>query len=175
MKPILWTLAAALAIGIVVQLNTAKTFAPIGPAERYVLFNPPNGVYAATNDADAVSAMKALDDYMAAFNARDEKAWAATLNYPHVRIAGGEVKVWQTPEDYCADFDFDAFAKKFDWDHSKWDKREIVQSGPGKIHVCVTFSRYNAKGEKLETYDSLYIVTEQNGHWGTLARSSYAP
>ena len=50
-----------------------------------------------------------------------------------------------------------------------------MQAGPGKIHVCVTFSRFNAKGDKLETYDSLYIVTKQNGHWGTLARSSYAP
>src|SRR5262245_69333 len=89
----------------------------------------------------AAAAMKALDEYMTAFNSRDEKAWAATLNYPHVRIAGGKVKVWNTPEDYCADFDFDAFAKQYNWDHSAWDKREIVQQGPGKVHVCVTFSR----------------------------------
>jgi hypothetical protein len=130
---------------------------------------------AATDDADVAAAMKALDEYMAAFNSRDEKAWAATLNYPHVRIAGGEVKVWQTPEEYCADFDFAAFAKKYDWDHSAWDKREVVQKGPGKVHVCVTFSRYNVKGEKLETYDSLYVLTNKDGHWGTLARSSYAP
>ena len=67
---------------------------------------------AAVEDQSA-AAMKALDEYMAAFNSRDEKAWAATLNYPHVRMAGGEVKVWQTSEDYCADFDFDAFAKKY--------------------------------------------------------------
>ena len=128
-----------------------------------------------TRESEAAAAMKALEEYMAAFNSRDEKAWAATLNYPHVRIAGGEVKLWKTPEEYCAEFDFDAFAKKYNWDHSKWDKREIVQQGPGKVHVCVTFSRYNAKGEKLETYDSLYIVTNKDGHWGTLARSSYAP
>lgn len=132
-------------------------------------------VVAASKDEDAAAAIKSLDEYMAAFNARDEKAWAATLNYPHVRLAGGKVKVWQTAEDYCADFDFGAFAKQYNWDHSQWDKREVVQQGPGKVHVCVTFSRFDAKGNKLETYDSLYILTNDNGHWGTLARSSYAP
>ena len=56
--------------------------------------------------AAETAALKSLDDYMTAFNARDEDAWAATLNYPHVRIAGSEVKVWQTPGEYTADFDF---------------------------------------------------------------------
>lgn len=133
------------------------------------------GARAAEENADVAAAMKSLDDYMTAFNARDEVAWAATLNYPHVRMAGGDVKVWQTPQEYCDDFDFADFAKRFNWHHSAWDKREVVQQGPDKIHVAVTFSRYNEAGEKLATYDSLYIVTNDNGHWGTLARSSYAP
>jgi len=133
------------------------------------------GTHAAEENADITAVMKSLDDYMTAFNARDEVAWAATLNYPHVRMAGGEVKVWQTPEEYCEDFDFDSFAKRIGWHHSTWDKREAVQQGPGKVHVAVTFSRFNEAGEKLATYDSLYILTNHNGHWGTLARSSYAP
>lgn len=129
----------------------------------------------AVDDDQTAAAMESLDEYMVAFNARDEQAWAATLNYPHVRMAGGEVKVWQTPEEYCADFDFEAFAKRIGWHHSTWDKREVVQQGPGKVHVTVTFSRFNEAGEKLATYDSLYILTNDDGHWGTLARSSYAP
>lgn len=133
-----------------------------------------HATHAAEENPDVVAAMKSLDDYMTAFNARDEVAWAATLNFPHVRMAGGEVKVWQTPDEYCADFDFSRLVNT-GWHHSTWDKREVVQQGLGKVHVAVTFTRFKESGEKLATYDSLYIVTNDNGHWGTLARSSYAP
>ncbi|MCH7958537.1 MAG: hypothetical protein IID08_00305 [Candidatus Hydrogenedentes bacterium] len=119
--------------------------------------------------------MHALDEFMEAFNARDPVAWAATLNYPHVRIAGGSLRVWETEAEFAEYMDFDAFAVRFGWDHSAWDLREIVQSGKDKVHVAVRFSRYNADNEKIATYDSLYIVTRMDGHWGTQARSSYAP
>ncbi len=125
--------------------------------------------------AAETAALKSLDDYMTAFNARDEDAWAATLNYPHVRIAGSEVKVWQTPGEYTADFDFARFAGNSGWHHSAWDAREIVQSSANKVHVAVTFTRFKADGAKIESYDSLYVVTLENEHWGTQARSSFAP
>ena len=121
------------------------------------------------------AALKSLDDYMAAFNARDADAWAATLNYPHVRIAGNEVKVWPTAAEYTADFDFARFAENAGWHHSAWDAKEILQSSADKVHVAVTFTRYKADGAKIESYDSLYIVTLKDGHWGTQARSSFAP
>ena len=35
------------------------------------------------------AAMQCLDAFMAAWNARDVAAWAATFNYPSVRIANG--------------------------------------------------------------------------------------
>lgn len=37
--------------------------------------------------------MQALDDFLTTFNSGDPMAWAATLNYPHVRLAGGKVQV----------------------------------------------------------------------------------
>lgn len=133
----------------------------------------------AQRDADTQraidGAMTSLDDYMMAFNARDPEAWAATLNYPHVRIASDTVRVWETEAEFADYMDFDAFAERFGWDHSKWDAREAVQAGPDKVHIAVTFSRYNATGEKIATFDSLYIMTKQNGAWGTQARSSFAP
>lgn len=129
----------------------------------------------AAEDDPVAAAMASLDEYMAAFNARDPEAWAVTLNYPHVRIAGASVRVWETQREYADYMDFDAFAQRYGWDHSQWDKREVVQSGPDKVHIATTFSRFNADGEKIATYDSLYIVTKRDGHWGTQARSSFAP
>ena len=132
-------------------------------------------VDAASNEKATFAAMHALDEFMDAFNARNPQAWAATLNYPHVRVASGSVRTWETEADFAEYMDFDAFAARFGWDHSAWDSREVVQSGKDKVHVVVRFSRYNADNEKIATYDSLYIVTRVQGHWGTQVRSSFAP
>ena len=130
---------------------------------------------AAEDEDQAAGAMKALDDFMATFNSRDMDAWAKTLNYPHVRIASGAVRVWETPEEYAGRDVFSILTSQYGWDHSVWDKREVVQSGRDKIHFATTFSRYDKDGNKIATFDSLYIVTKRDGHWGTQARSSFAP
>lgn len=136
-------------------------------------------VLAAQNDSDTEqaieSAMESLNVYMAAFNSRDSEAWAATLNYPHVRIASGDVRVWQDAEEFAAYMDFDAFAERFGWDHSHWIRRDVVGATPNKVHIMTTFQRFNDKNEPIATFDSLYIVTLVDGHWGTQARSSSAP
>lgn len=134
---------------------------------------PPTARVAADDER---AAMQVLDDYMATFNARDAKAWAATLNYPHVRIAGGEVKTWATADDYARGMDFNAFAARSGgWARSEWNSRRVIQSAPGKVHFAVRFSRYGADGAKLADYESLYVVTLKEGHWGVQARSSFAP
>ena len=43
-------------------------------------------------------AMQVLDSFMLTFNSRDMEEWSETLNYPHVRLAGGGVKVWANKE-----------------------------------------------------------------------------
>jgi hypothetical protein len=121
-------------------------------------------------------AMKALDDFMTAFNARDIDAWRETLNYPHLRISGdGSVTIANVPEEYAAGMDFERFAKSIDWDHSEWDYRKIIHSTPGKVHLDVQFTRYNSDNEATATYKAIYIVTDQDGRWGIIFRSSYAP
>lgn len=129
----------------------------------------------AQKESAEAAAMTALDEFMTQFNARDDVAWAKTLNYPHVRIAGGDVRVWQDAEEYTAYMDFDRFIAQTGWDHSVWDERTIVQSGKDKVHIAVQFSRYDKDDKKIATYESLYVVTNRDGHWGTQARSSFAP
>ena len=65
---------------------------------------------------------KALDDFMTSFNSRDAMAWGKTLNYPHMRLAGDEVQVWESPEAYAKDNDTKALAEKRDG---------VIQSGIG--------------------------------------------
>ena len=80
-----------------------------------------------------------------------------------------------TEEDFAAQMDFDAFAERFGWDHSEWDEIEAVQVAENAVNVALTFSRYNADGEVVSTFNTLYLVTNDNGRWGILARSSFAP
>ena len=120
------------------------------------------------------NAMSALDMFMEAFNSRDMKAWAGTLNYPHVRFASEAVTVWMNAEEFERGATFDRLPRT-GWDHSSWLTRDVSLVSPGKVHVNTVFQRFNDKNEPIGTYESLYIVTLVDGHWGTQARSSLAP
>ena len=120
-------------------------------------------------------AIAKVEEYLNAFNSRDPVAWAATLNYPHLRIASGELRVSETEEEFANQMDFDVFAERFEWDHSEWDEIEAIQVAENGVNVALTFSRYNAAGDVVSTFNTLYLVTNDNGRWGVLARSSFAP
>lgn len=144
------------------------------------LWFAPAALLAQSTDADAnaravAGAMAALDDFMRTFNAKDMTAWAATLNYPHVRFASGTVTVWQSAEEFARQSTFDNLAA-IGWDHSHWLSREAVLVSAGKVHINTVFQRFNDSNEPIGTYESLYIVTQDDqGKWGTQARSSLAP
>jgi hypothetical protein len=114
-----------------------------------------------------------LDAFMAAFNARDVPGWAATLNFPHVRLSAGEVLVWATQAEFTAKNDIGRLARA-GWGRCAWDWRHLVQSSDDKLHFLVQFSRYGEGDRLIASYESLYIVTRQDDHWGVQARSSYA-
>jgi hypothetical protein len=131
-------------------------------------------VVLAQNPPTEVEARTAMDAFMTAFNSRDARAWAATLNYPHVRLASGEVRVYKTADEFTTEMR-DYWKRLAPWHHSKWDSMNAIQSGPDKVHFAVTFVRYEAGGKEISRFPSLYVVTLQNGHWGVQARSSFAP
>jgi hypothetical protein len=125
------------------------------------------------------NAMRVLDEFMAAWNASDPHRLAATCNFPHVRIAGGKVTVWQTPTEFEKEHGAgravgNSIPLEHNWHHSAWDYRKVVQTSNDKVHVALSFTRYDAKGSKIATYESLYVITNQDGHWGVQARSSFA-
>jgi len=129
---------------------------------------------ASANDTAITSAMTVLDDFMAAFNNRDMPTWAATLNYPHVRFASGEVRVWESLEEFSATPPFNAL-KKTSWHHSAWLSRDVILASPSKVHIATVFQRFDANNQSIGVYESLYIVTRSNNRWGIQARSSLAP
>src|SRR6266853_1290864 len=96
----------------------------------------------------------------------------AACNFPHVRLAGGKVVVWPKHGDYKLE---DFLARAGDgWARSQWDERTPVHVGSDKVHLKVAFSRWRADGSLIGRFETIYIVTLQDGHWGIQARSSFA-
>jgi len=117
------------------------------------------------------AALAVLDRFMAALNAGDEPALLATLHFPHYRLAGGRMRVWDRPGSYLGDFRARAGA---DWHHSAWDFRRVIAAGPAKVHLDVQFTRYRADKSMIGAFRSLWIVTDNGGTWAVAARSSFA-
>lgn len=118
------------------------------------------------------AALKLLDEFMTAFNARDVEAFEATFNFPSIRLASGKL-VTLNKGDMTADrFTTGALTE---WDHSAWERREIIHAGADKVHVDTRFTRYRKDGSVIGGFDSVYVITKENGHWGVKIRSSFAP
>lgn len=111
-------------------------------------------------------ALATVDRYLAALNARDTEAIRDAFNFPHTRVrSDGGLSRYERPEDYRFE-SFFANVGPDGWDHTEWDRTEVVYATEGKAHVAVDFTRYRADGSAIGKYFSLYIVTCQDGHWG---------
>ena len=117
--------------------------------------------------------IRVLDEYMNAFSAKDLPKWESTYHFPHYRLASGQMSVLEKAglRDSLHVF---APLQKAGWDYSRWDHRNIIQASDEKVHVDTQFSRYRKDGSKIGTYESLYVVTKENGKWAVKLRSSFA-
>ena len=122
--------------------------------------------------AAVAAAMACLDAFMTAFNARDLPAFEATFNFPSVRLASNTLTIIEAGHHQPRMFETGPLS---DWRHSAWDRRAVIHAGTDKVHIDTRFTRYRADGSVIGGFDSIYVVTCENGHWGIKARSSFAP
>ncbi|HUO91939.1 MAG TPA: hypothetical protein VMU22_03415 [Rhizomicrobium sp.] len=125
------------------------------------------------HEESIAAAMKCLDEFMAAFNARDLAAWEKTFNFPSVRLASNALVIidkpgWHPPDTFTR-------GALREWHHSGWERRNVIHAGADKVHIDTCFARYRADGSLIGRFDSIYVVTCEDGHWGVKARSSFAP
>ncbi|MEE1794333.1 hypothetical protein PUR28_26770 [Streptomyces sp. BE308] len=122
----------------------------------------------------AREARAALDAFLDALNSRSVPDWAKTLHYPHVRVHDGAVTVWETPEIYIENSTPEVGQLlATGWDHSGWERVELIQTSPDQVHAQVRFARYDSEDEPLGSFESLYVLTRQDGRWGVLARIGF--
>jgi len=136
----------------------------------------------ADSERDA-QVMAVLDRYMDALNDLDLEQHVSTYHFPHFRLAGGEIALWTTAEEAMPLLRLPAGEHAGQlrrilgegWHRSLWTKREIVQADASKVHVATRFVRLRADGSEIAAFDSLYVMTRQDGRWGIKGRSSFAP
>lgn len=115
-----------------------------------------------------------LDRFMEALNNHDAAGMDDCMHFPHPRLAEGNLTVYDTPGANPMDL-FARLRAQDGWLRSTWDSREMIQWNAVKSHWRLTYTRYRDDGSVIGTYDSLYILTKQDGHWGIQLRSSFGP
>ncbi len=92
----------------------------------------------AEEEEAVAGAMGAMDAFMLGFNARDPEAWAASLNYPHVRFASGTVTFWDSAEEFAQTLAFESLPAS-GWDHSHWLTRDVGFGFIGRRFILPRF------------------------------------
>ena len=126
-----------------------------------------------SDDPAIAGAEACLDAFMTAFNARDREALAKTFHYPSIRLHSNRVTILDGPSFFVPDHWERRVGR--DWHHSAWDRRDVIHAGADKVHFDTRFTRYRADNSVIGHYDSIYIVTCEDGRWGIRCRSSFAP
>jgi hypothetical protein len=130
------------------------------------------------SDDDPVGgAIAVTDAFLDSFNACDAAAHAATLAYPHVRLASGRLRLWQDAAEAIPAMEqgMAALRERAGWHHSEWDDRREIHAGPAKVHLDVQFTRYREDGSVIGVYPAVYVIVREGDRWLIAARSSFAP
>ena len=112
-----------------------------------------------------------MDAHIDALNRRDQAALVATLHFPHFRLSGTDLKMWETPDDYFADFRARAGSN---WGHSTAEVSSVLDASETKVHLDVKISRLDQDGNLLKSFQSLWVMIHENGVWAAKFRSSFA-
>lgn len=118
--------------------------------------------------------MLVLDRFMGALNRYDAQAMDAAMHFPHVRFAGGQIKIYPQAGDNPMDL-FERLRREDDWKHSEWIARELVQCSDIKAHYALSYTRFRSDDSIIGVYESLYVLTKVNDSWGIQMRSSFGP
>lgn len=124
--------------------------------------------------SNAEAALGAVNAYIQAFNEEDIDAMSAAFNFPHVRLAKGRFYTFESAQQFHHQSERLAESLAAEgWAHTVVESAEVIHDGEDKVHVAMTVSRRNAKGETYNRFNTLWIATLVDGHWGIQFRSSY--
>lgn len=126
------------------------------------------------NEESAKRGIEVAEAFVRTFNARDHGRQAETLNYPHIRLANGKYTTIQNAETYIAGARRgEARMEEEGWHHTVVASLEVVHAGKDKVHLALRNDRCRADGSVYLSFDTFWIATLVDGHWGIQFRSSF--
>lgn len=125
-------------------------------------------VDAATAAKNAAAGRDAVTAFLAAWNAHDPERAAASIHYPHVRIADGQVEVWKAAEQFLAGTEP---GRQRTWFQTRVDDMTVAQTTANGVNLTVKISKLGRDGRVLSTDEGLFLVALRDGSWKVQARS----
>ncbi|MFT7652594.1 MAG: hypothetical protein ACI9ON_001762 [Limisphaerales bacterium] len=124
---------------------------------------------------DSIEAAKTTaSQFIRAFNDLDHGALARTLNFPHTRLAQGRFVTIETASEFVK------LSQKSEktllaegWHHTALRTIEPVHAGSNKVHLAMTIDRCQSDGTVYNAFDTFWIATLVDDHWGIQFRSSF--
>lgn len=123
---------------------------------------------------NADHAREAVRCFIETFNAQDHTQHAKALNYPHIRLANGRFARLDSEEQFAEISAANETRLRGEgWDHTVVRTLEFVHEGEDKVHIAITNDRCHEDGTVYKSFETFWIATVVDGHWGIQFRSSY--
>lgn len=111
-----------------------------------------------------------LDEFFIAFNAGDNKVLRVITNWPHAFLLGnGRLSVAKEPAQLT--MNFERMRESEGWHRSTLDSATVVAKSDDVLYIEIVFSRHHSDGTKYRSVPALWILTNNDGHWGLQFRS----
>ncbi len=126
------------------------------------------------NEEAAAAGIAAVRAFIETFNAQDHERHADTLNYPHIRLANDRFTRIESAEDFIAGSRRGERALAEEgWHHTTVAELKVIHAARSKVHLALRNDRCHADGTVYHSFDTFWIATLVEGHWGIQFRSSY--
>ena len=126
------------------------------------------------NEESEKAAIAVVQAFIETFNAQDHERHAETLNYPHIRLANGRFTRIENAEIFVEiSKRGESMLAQEGWHHTTVASLEVLHSGNDKVHIALRNDRCRADGSVYHSFDTFWIATLVEGHWGIQFRSSF--
>lgn len=104
------------------------------------------------------------------FNERSASGRAASMTYPHVRAAAGQIapSVTETAEQYEANASW-ASVDRAGWAWTQPITPRVLHRSSDKVHFAGGWTRYRADGSEIARNRLLYVAAKTDDGWGIQA------
>ena len=117
-------------------------------------------------------AVRTAITWMEMFNKRNVSACDEYINFPLIRLGMKGLIIFKKPPLLPPKF-FERFSKATGWNRTCWEYINVIHSCETKVHLSLEHTRYRADGSVIDTCPAIWVITNQNGHWGIKIRSSF--